>query len=168
MANIVINGTDIDLHERPKHSAVMAVQNFMTDWLLSRIDVAALDLDAGTDLESTIKQAMVVDPTLLQELTLMQKTLAIDQTIILSTGLTTKELTALKDDMYEDEYMNLYERAKEALGGDAADFFGRYVTNMTSKVEPALDANITVLIVKIDTLINLLQSGTSINQHIDL
>lgn len=143
MANITINGKDIHLHERVKHTAVMEVQNLMTTWVLENIDIKSLNLTEKDSVENMIKQAMLVNPDIVSTIKGVQDTLSIDQTILLSTRMSLKELAALKTDMYEDDYINLFKASKEALGGTAEDFFVVYDSstplNQTEELIQAMD-----------------------------
>jgi hypothetical protein len=122
--NITISGKEIELNERPKHKAVMQVQNIMTEWLMENIDLS--NLAPSTSIEEALQQSLVSNPALAVSVNQMQQTLQIDQTIMLATGFSYKELNALKDEVFEDEYQQLYEGACKALGGNASDFFGAY------------------------------------------
>ena len=126
---ITIAGQKIKLHEHPKHRAVQQVQDIMTTWMLDKVDMSTIDQDM--ELEDAIKQALIKDPKLAAEITSMQRTLPLDQTIMLATNMTYKELQALADDITEAEYIKLHEDSKGAIGGTANDFFGVYILGMS-------------------------------------
>lgn len=119
-----IAGKEIEFDERPRHKSVVAVQNLMTDWLLKNIDLE--NIDGGLPIEAAMKQQVLRNPTLLLEVQELEASLAIDQTIMLSTSMTYKELKILKDTLYEDEYLKMYDISMEALGGSADSFFEIY------------------------------------------
>ena len=126
---ITIAGQKIKLNEHPKHRAVQQVQDIMTTWMLDKVDMSTIDQDM--ELEEAIKQALIKDPKLAAEITSMQRTLPLDQTIMLATNMSYKELQALADDITEAEYIKLHEESKKAIGGTANDFFGVYTTGMS-------------------------------------
>ena len=131
---ITIAGQKIKLYEHPKHRAVQQVQDIMTTWMLDKVDMSTID--QNMELEYAIKQALIKDPKLAAEITSMQRTLPLDQTIMLATNMTYKELQALADDITEAEYIKLHDVSKEAIGGTANDFFGVYTTGMSGMMEP--------------------------------
>jgi len=133
MAEISIDGKLIVLTERPKHRAVISVENIMTDWMMGNIDVKSLNLNEGASIEDTLKQAMLQNSNVVAKVTKMQQTLELDKTIILATGYTLKELDDLKDDMYEDDYHRLFNASVHALGGTAEDFLDAYTSSTPSK-----------------------------------
>ena len=132
---ITIADKEIELCENPKHRAVQQVQDIMTSWMMEKIDMSKIDQDMP--LEDAIKQALMTNPKLAGEITPMQRLLPFDQTIMLATNMSYKELQALADDLTESEYRTLYEKSKEVIGGSADDFFGYYNSGMsgTMKVE---------------------------------
>jgi len=126
---ITINGKEIELFEHPKHRAVQQVQDIMTSWMMEKIDMSAIDQDMA--LEDAIKQALMTNPKLASEITPMQRSLPFDQTIMLATGMTYKELQNFADDITESEYRKMYEASKAAIGGTAEDFFEYYNSGMS-------------------------------------
>jgi hypothetical protein len=130
MTTITINDREIELHARPKHAAVVKVQNLMTEWLMSKIDTT--NLDSSLSIEVALQQAVVVNPELMKAATEMQQTLELDQTIMLATNMECRALEKLKETMYEDEYIGLFEASCEAMGGSANDFFGIYYSGIHS------------------------------------
>lgn len=129
MSTITIAGRDIELHTRPKHAAVVKVQNLMTDWLMNRIDTS--NMDSKIPIEVALQQAVISDSSLTQKVTEMQKTLEIDQTIMLATCMEYQELSALISTAYEDEYFELYEASKDIMGATSTDFFEAYTLSMS-------------------------------------
>jgi len=121
------------LSSRPKHKAVKEIRNILTGWLLDRIDLSELKGSKSMSLEDALQKVILSDPRMALEVEDIESTLLVDQTIILSTGLSYKELSAVKDEMYEDEYMDLFDKCVEVLGGDANSFFGRYDSKSTSR-----------------------------------
>jgi len=132
---ITIAGQKIKLYENPKHRAVQQVQDIMTSWMLDKVDMNTIDQDM--ELEDAIKQALINNPKLASEITPMQRTLPLDQTIMLATNMSYKELQALADDITEAEYINLYEESRKSIGGTANDFFGVYITGTSGMMGPA-------------------------------
>jgi NCAIR mutase (PurE)-related protein len=130
---ITIADQKIKLYEHPKHRAVQQVQDIMTTWMLEKVDMSTIDQDM--ELEDAIKQALMNNPKLASEITPMQRTLPLDQTIMLATNMSYKELQAIADDMTEAEYIKLYEESKKTIGGTANDFFGVYSTGIVGTME---------------------------------
>lgn len=127
---VTIGEREIEFDERPRHKAIVAVQNLMTNWLLENINLK--DIDGDLPIEIVMKQQVLRNPVLLIEIEEFEESLLIDQTIMLSTGMTYKELKLLKDSLYEDEYIEMYNAATKALGGTADSFFDIYDTNSNS------------------------------------
>lgn len=130
---ITIANREIELQEHPKHRAVQQVQDIMTTWMLAKVDMTTID--QNMELEDAIKQALINNPKLASEITPMQRTLPLDQTIMLATNMTYEELQDIADDITEAEYIKLYEESKKAIGGTANDFFGVYITNTSGMKE---------------------------------
>ena len=131
---ITISTKKIKLYEHPKHRAVQQVQDIMTTWMLGKVDMSTID--QNMELEDAIKQALIKDPKLAAEITSMQRTLPLDQTIMLATNMDYKELQVLADDITEAEYIQLYKESKTAIGGTANDFFGVYTTDTSGMIKP--------------------------------
>ena len=132
MANqYTISGHTVDLIERPKHSAVMRVQGLITEWMMSKIDVTNLEPTLG--IEDALQAAILKEPGMAQELSQLQQTMEIDQTILLASNMTIAQLTAIKTEAYEDEYIEFYDAAVDALGGSANSFFENYNINIRSR-----------------------------------
>ena len=121
------------LSSRPKHKDVKAIRNILTGWLLDRIDLSEIKGSKSISLEDALQKVILSDPRMALEVEDIESTLLSDQTIILATGLSYKELTTVKDDMYEDEYIELFDKCVEVLGGDANSFFVRYGSKSTSR-----------------------------------
>ena len=130
---ITIAGQKIKLNEHPKHRAVQQVQDIMTTWMLDKVDMNTIDQDV--ELEDAIKQALIKDPKLAAEITSMQRTLPLDQTIMLATNMSYKELQALADDIIENDYLKLYVESMKSIGGTANDFFDVYNTGIIGRIK---------------------------------
>ena len=134
MKAITINGTKITFSERPKHRSVTSARGIMTTELMKLIDIS--NIDPSKNLSDFIQEKIVEDPTIAVQLAGLKDDLSIDQTIILSTGLEYTTLQELKDEMYADEFIDLYNKSKKALGGKTAeDFFSIYPTSTISEAE---------------------------------
>jgi len=125
-----INGNEISFETRPKHGMVMRVRNLETAVLEKYVDITRL---AQNDkLQEVIQNEMMSNPELRTAMAEVQASKHLDQTILLSAHIDGKPMTyerlvQLKEVMYEDEYMELFEKSKEALGGkEAKDFFSTY------------------------------------------
>ena len=126
---ITINGKEIELHEHPKHRAVLQVQGIMTTWMMGEIDISKLD--PNMELKTAIKHALMENPNMATEIEPMQRMLPFDQTIMLSTNMSYKELQKLNDEITEAEFRELYEASCDAIGGTADYFFGYYDSGMS-------------------------------------
>ncbi len=132
MVPMTINGMKILFVERPKHRAVVAVRDIMTSEILKLIDVS--DLDGSKSVEEALTEKVMSNPDVASKLSELQAEIEIDQTIILGTDLDYSTLQELKDDMYSDDFIELFNKAKEAMGGKTAeDFFNTYPTNINSR-----------------------------------
>lgn len=128
---IEIAGRILELHEKPKHRAVKSARNIMRDWALRNLP---LDRFGPNDkIDELIKQEMAVNRDVAISIVDINETIEDDQTIMLATGLTYQELCELKNELYEDEYVLLLEKSKEAIGGTASDFFENSYTGSNSK-----------------------------------
>ena len=139
---ITINEQEIELHEHPKHRAVQQVQDIMTGWMIDKIEMSSID--PGMPMEDAIKAALLSNPGLATEIASLQRTLPFDQTIMLATTMSYKELQELTNEITEAEYRELYKASRDAIGGSAEDFFGYYSsgmygTQMTVQVDPIVD-----------------------------
>lgn len=151
-STILINGQEIELHEHPKHRAVQQVQDIMTGWMIDKIEMSSID--PGMPMEDAIKASLMRDPGLATEISSLQRTLPFDQTIMLATNMSYKELQGLTDEITEDEYRELYEASKLAIGGSADDFFGYYSSGMSG----------TQMTVQVDQIVDPSQLEISTNQ----
>lgn len=141
-----INDTEITFNTRPKHGAVSAVRTLETMVLQQFIDVTTLD--QNTDIQTLVMDMMKTNPKFKDAMMDMQASKHIDQTIMLSAevdgkAITYQKLQELKAEMYEDEYLTLFEKSKEALGGkEAEDFFAIYRGGIDSRlVEKIMSRN---------------------------
>ena len=123
----------IELNSRPKHRAVKAVQNVLTDFVLSKMEITKEMIDSPESIDGAVQTAMTTDPEMMSQINELETTLLTDQTIMLASGLTHSELRAIIDEAYEDEYRELYEKSVEVLGGDANSFFCIYEQNTSSE-----------------------------------
>jgi hypothetical protein len=97
------------------------------------------EVDPTKGISDFLKDKISEDPDMIVKLSNLKSDLSIDQTIILATGLEYSTLQEIKEDMYADEFIDLFEKSKESLGGKTAeDFFAIYPTSMTSKEEGLL------------------------------
>lgn len=129
-----INGNEISFDSRPKHGMVMRVRSLETTVLQKYIDVTKL---AQADkLQEVVQKEMMANVELREAMAELQASKHLDQTILLSAHMDGKPLTyeklqQLKDVMYEEEYMQMFEEAKAALGDrEAKDFFSTYRGNI--------------------------------------
>jgi hypothetical protein len=133
-----INGKQITFDTRPKHGAVTAVRNIETMVLERFVDITKLD--QNTNIEDLVKDMMKSSPEFKATMMDVQASKHIDQTIMLSAKVDGKDMTYdmlsnLKEEMYEDEYITMFEESKKALGDkEAEDFFGNYRGLINSQV----------------------------------
>lgn len=131
-----INGQMVSLSSRVKHKTVRKTQNIMTDWMLTHIDLETL-VASGEQGEASIgemlKAAITANPKLASEIQDLENSMILDQTIMLASNLDHSVLLEIKENAYEDEYIGLYEKSCELLGGNANNFFDVYRTGLTSR-----------------------------------
>lgn len=129
-------GQELNLSPRVKHKYVRRAQNLMTEWMLQNVDMTAL-INSEDKEESSMRemlQAAIMDkPNLAMDIQDIENSIILDQTIILASGLEYPVLVGLKEEAYEDEYIELYKTCSKLLGGNANDFFEVYRTGSTSK-----------------------------------
>ena len=132
----VFGGQELNLSPRVKHKYVRRAQNLMTEWMLRNIDMTAI---MGTEskneasMNEMLHTAIMEKPDLAIEIQDIENSIILDQTIMLASGLDYVVLTELKEEAYEDEYIELYEKCSDLLGGNANDFFEVYLTGSTLK-----------------------------------
>jgi hypothetical protein len=137
MKSMTINDYEVTFTGRPKHKAVVAARSIMTEETLKILDIT--DIDPTKPMADYIKDKMTEDPAVMEKLTAISADLPVDQTIILATGLTYATLQELKEDIYADDFIELYEKSMKALGGKTAeDFFAIYPTSMNFRNNPAM------------------------------
>ena len=129
-------GQELNLSPRVKHKYVRRAQNLMTEWMLQNVDMATI-MSTGDGGEASMSEmlqaAILAKPQLAGDIQDIENSIIIDQTIMLASGLDHVVLIKLKEEAYEDEYIELYEKCSELLGGNANDFFEVYRTGLTSK-----------------------------------
>lgn len=126
-----INGMEITFDERPKHKSVVAARGIMTGEMLKLIDIK--NIDPTKEITDFMTEKLEEDPEMVTKLANLKSEIELDQTIILSTGLDYSTLVELKEEMYADDFIELYEKSQKALGGKTAeDFFSIYPTSMSS------------------------------------
>ena len=129
-------GQELELSPRVKHKYVRRAQNLMTEWMLQNVDMKTL-INSGNNEEASMSEmlqaAIMEKPNLAMDIQDIENSIIIDQTIMLASGLDHVVLIGLKEEAYEDEYIELYEKCSELLGGNANDFFEVYRTGLTSK-----------------------------------
>lgn len=128
-------GQELTLSARVKHKYVRRVQNIMTEWMMNNLDMKTLmeSGDGGEASMSTLLQnAIMADPQMALKIQDLENSMILDQTIILASGIEHSVLLELKEEAYEDEYIELYEKCRELLGGNANDFFEVYRIGSTS------------------------------------
>ena len=132
----VFAGRELTLSSRVKHKYVRRAQNLMTEWMMQNVDVAAL-ISAGNNEEASMSEMLrgviMEKPKLAMEIQDIENSIILDQTIMLASGLDYAVLIELKEEAYEDEYIELYKTCSKLLGGNANDFFEVYRTGLTSK-----------------------------------
>jgi hypothetical protein len=132
-----IDGVTVNFNERPKHKAVVAARGLMTREIMKLLDIT--DIDPTQGVSEALKAKLEENPELTSELAAVQSELSTDQTIILATDLDYSTLQELKEDMYADDFVELYNKSKEAMGGKTAqDFFAIYPTSTNFRQNPAL------------------------------
>ena len=126
---ITINGKEIELYEQPKHRAVLQVQDIMTTWMMDKVEMSSIRPEIP--MEDALKEILLSRPELTTDMASMQRTLQFDQTIMLATNMSYKELQNVTNNVTEVEYRELYEASRDAIGGTAEDFFGYYNSGMS-------------------------------------
>jgi len=128
MKPMTINDMKVKFTERPKHRSVMEARNIMTKEIMKMVDIK--NVDPSKSISDYLKEQIASDPNIAIKLSNLKTDLEVDQTIMLATDLDYSTLQEVKDEIYADEFIELYEKSKEALGGKTAeDFFNIYPTN---------------------------------------
>lgn len=137
MKSMTINDYKVEFTGRPKHKAVVAARGIMTEETLKILDIT--DIDPSKSMGDYISEKMAEDSTVMEKLTAISADLPVDQTIILATGLSYDTLQEIKEDIYAEDFVELYEKSVKALGGKTAeDFFSIYPTSMNFRNNPAM------------------------------
>lgn len=124
-------GQELTLSPRVKHKVVRRVQNVMTEWMLGKINLETMIGNGNVDESSMtemLQQIMRDDPKMVLEIQDMESSMLLDQTIMLASGIEYSLLKTLKDDAYEEDYIKLYQKCYDILGGTADNFFLVYHT----------------------------------------
>jgi len=116
--------TKIKYHVKPKLASVERAQGVLMEWLLKNIDLQSVDI--STDVEASMKSAILKQPDLLPKLAALERNLSADQTIMLATGMTHAEIQELREEIAYEDWRALLAKAEEVVGGSAADFFERW------------------------------------------
>jgi len=128
-------GNILKLSSRVKHKYVRRAQNLMTDWMLKNIDMTVI-MEASDGKEASMSEmlqaAILAKPQLAADIQDLENSMIIDQTIMLASGLEHEVLIELKEEAFEDEYIELYEKCQKLLGGNANHFFEVYRTGSIS------------------------------------
>lgn len=128
MKSVTMNDTKITFTERPKHKSVMAARNIMTQEIMKMVDIK--NVDPSKSISDYLKEQIADDPDIAIKLSNLKSDLEVDQTILLATNLDYTSLQELKEEIYADEFIELFEKSKKALGGKSAeDFFNIYPTS---------------------------------------
>lgn len=116
-----IGGKSFELHENPKHRAVKNARNYLRDWALQTLDLEKLD--TGKEIDEAIREMIRKDSSKAVDVINMEEEMNTDQTIMLATNKSLKQIEKLKDQLSYQEFNELFEKCKEAIGSDAAGFF---------------------------------------------
>ena len=128
MKSMNINGCEINFTERPKHRKVTEARGIMTGEIMKLLDMK--DIDPSKGVSDAIKEKITEDPAIASRMSMLQSEITLDQTIILATNLDYSTLQELKEEMYAEEFIELLDKSKEAMGGkNAEDFFAIYPTS---------------------------------------
>lgn len=133
MSEVTINGKAYVLIKDPTHRSVRDMRTMQkaqaTELLLKYKD--EIQYAPGVSVEQALFTVLSNHPTDLAEFQVRQDEFNDLATIALATG----QSWAYEDfdDLGEREFRTLVETCKKALGGDAADFFGSYEKNTSSR-----------------------------------
>ncbi|MCK5013784.1 MAG: hypothetical protein KAS66_08180 [Candidatus Omnitrophica bacterium] len=129
-------GQTLHLSSKVKHKSVKRANNIMTEWMMNNVPLETIvNSSQGVEapMAELLQTAIMKDPRLAVEIQDLEDSMVIDQTIMLASGLTHPELLSLAEEELEDNYIGLYEKAQELLGGDANDFFAVYRSGSSLK-----------------------------------
>jgi hypothetical protein len=138
MTQITINGENYTLTANPTHGAVRAVRHaqrsLLSELLKKYKDV--VKFDPNQSIDSALAAILAFNPDELVNIRDRDEESNVIATLSLAAGrlFTYEELGSCS----EQEYWELFEACKKALGGDSNDFCGRYGGNTSLKTkEPA-------------------------------
>ena len=106
----------MDYRRQPLHRDVRALRRLQKEQLFSVLPLEALEAGRGTDED--IMELLAGDSAAMAALTEALEELEFVGTVMLSTGLSPEQIEQLP----EQEFQELFEGSKTALGGTAANF----------------------------------------------
>ncbi len=114
----------MEFRSQPLHKDVKRVRRLQKKILFNLLDLgSAKDIDPNMEVQEYIAQKLTKDPSKLAEFQDALEEFNYIATIMLSTGMTEEDI----DNLTEEEFWEIYEESKKALGGKTAeDFFERY------------------------------------------
>lgn len=133
MTQIIINGEKYELAANPTHGAVRAVRHAQRS-LLSELLIKYKDVvkfDPNQSIDSALAAILAYNPDELVNIRDRDEESNVIATISLAVG----KVFSYEDfgSCTEKEYWDIFEKCKQALGGDSAYFFERYGGNSSSK-----------------------------------
>lgn len=128
-----MNIDEIRIFEKPRKGSVRRAENIMKDWHLQNIPLK--EMDAQKSLQEAIQDYIMENPEYLGKVESFNDLAGEYQTIMLATTLSLKDLQKLEDEISADDWDTLVERCKDAIGGDAEDFFDMSTSGTSLKME---------------------------------
>lgn len=128
-----MNIDDIRIFEKPRKGSVRRAENIMKNWHMQHIPLKELDPQKG--LEEAIKDYIMENPEYMGDVQAFNEVAGEYQTIMLATTLSLKDLQKLEDEISADDWDTLVERCKDAIGGDAEDFFNISTSGTSLKMD---------------------------------
>ena len=128
---------DITFYDKPRRGSVKRVQNIRRDWQMQNLPLK--DLKQTQSIDAAVHDFMMEHGEYLAMFRTFQDNTADYQTIMLATTLTLKDLQSLEDELDCEEWDELLQKSKEAIGGDAEHFFRTSSSDSASRKETKED-----------------------------
>lgn len=123
----------INFFEKPRHGSVKRAQNVTRDWQLQNLPMKDMDPQKGVD--DAIGDFLKENGEYLARFINFQESAQDYQTIMLATTLTLRDIQNLEDEISQEDWGDLLDKCKDAIGGDAVSFFGRSTTDSSLMME---------------------------------
>ena len=114
----------MEFRSQPLHKDVKRVRKLQKKILFNLLDLgSAKDIDPNMEVQEYLTRKLTENPEKLAEFQDALEEFNYVATIILATGMSEEEI----DNLTEEEFWEIYEKSRKALGGKTAeDFFERY------------------------------------------